>query len=240
MARRKKQQSWLGKVLGGLLHYVVFGPAKPQRHRTRWKPGSKMYEIHQRHLERVRREAEEKAERRRAREERRRARLQQEAQAKEERRRKLEEAKAARLESVRLKAERGELRGAELAELMRSGLLRFRNPGLSPEEKAELAAAISLSERFHGTPVEVIELSDDERLLPRFAMAAGEIDGLSYEPCLHSTRGRIVWDHRSGDMGFGRRAAGRPLLAVDPKTKRPFLVRWQSKMKLDPSLGLVK
>jgi anti-sigma28 factor (negative regulator of flagellin synthesis) len=141
-----------------------------------------------------------------------------------------------RIDELAARIERGEYTPSEIRELMKSGLLRFRNPA----ERALLTRAMALSARFHDTPIEVIELAPHERQLPRYVVALGEIPTITYEPDRHSARGEIIWEHQSGDRGDdappGQR---RPILAIDPRTGRPLIVPFGSPMTFDPDRGLV-
>lgn len=120
---------------------------------------------------------------------------------------------------------------------------RRQNPGtLTPADKATLTRAETLAAEFHGEAGyrQVIELGKRERTLPRFLVGLGEMPEVQYEPGRGSKRQEYVWQHRAGDLGFGQQeAAGRPVLAVDPNTRRPVIVAMRSSMKLDSQRGLV-
>ena len=111
-----------------------------------------------------------------------------------------------------------------------------RNPSKKPVSK-ELRQAQALSKRFHGVETEVIVLEEKERKLPKYLVACGDMPEMQYEPRSHSSRGGITWQHKSGDRGEGRaRGKRRPILAIDPKTKKPVVipkgVRWSSERGL--------
>ena len=145
--------------------------------------------------------------------------------------------------------ERGEGRGSELGELLRSGALRFsRNPQaapaptrLSPADRQALRQAQRLAQEFHGTSTAVVELRPEERgNLPRFVTVAGELADFSYVPPPGSARAGYQWRHTSGDRGpFEQESPYRPLVVVDPRTRRPALLRGRSPMRLDPEKGFV-
>ncbi len=114
------------------------------------------------------------------------------------------------------------------------------NPSAIADRKA-LAAARRLSQQFHGTPGEVVELSARERKpLPRYVVSVGELKEFTYEPEPGSKRARFAWRHESGDRGLGQpKADAKPLVVVDPKTRRPAIVPHRSPMKLDGRRGFV-
>ena len=117
-----------------------------------------------------------------------------------------------------------------------------RNPGpdnLSSDERL-LERARRLSEQFHGTRGEVIELSERERRLPRYVVALGTMPELSYEPDPSSKRSGARWIHQAGDRGLEQPASDKkPILAVDPETKRPIIVAAGSPMRFSSKKGLV-
>lgn len=104
----------------------------------------------------------------------------------------------------------------------------------------ELARARRLAARFHGDARgQVIALSKRERTLPRYAVVAGDLDAMTYAPRA-GKRSAWRWNHESGDRGGGRtKSPNRPLLAVDPKTRRPFLVPFRSPMRFSSRRGFV-
>lgn len=114
---------------------------------------------------------------------------------------------------------------------------RRRNPGSGSKA---LEAAKRLSKRFHGN-VQVVELNDRERRpLPRYVAVVGELDELTYSPDPRSKRGSVRWRHESGDRGPGRpRARSKPLVVVDPRTKRPAIVAHRSPLRFSSDRGLV-
>lgn len=118
-----------------------------------------------------------------------------------------------------------------------------RNPSLPAAARRQLEAARRLARKFHGKfgGAQVVELSPTERRpLSRFAVALGDLVDVTYGPDRKSTRGRNLWTHTSGDRGIlKQRARNKPLLIVDPKTRRPALALNRSPMKLDPDHGLV-
>ena len=160
-------------------------------------------------------------------------------------------ARAAAGDDIAEKVARGEIKGTALRELMASGALALkRNPAalkllarLRPSGRKELARALTVAREFHGEgqTAAVVELSEKERARPpRFAVVIGELESLAYVPPGDSERAGAVWEHRSGDRGpFGPASDKRPILAADPKTKRPFIVQDGSPMRLDSDVGLV-
>ena len=145
--------------------------------------------------------------------------------------------------------ERGEITGSALRDLMASGQLRLkRNPEehpvdaskLTPAERRQLNAAKRLARQFHGEDYEVVELDPDERKLPRFLPVLGRMPTLEYEPSPGSKRAGYVYEHESGDRGFGQKASpNAPLLAADPKTRRPVIVPLRSPVRFSGKVGLV-
>ncbi|TAK33508.1 MAG: hypothetical protein EPO21_13105 [Chloroflexota bacterium] len=114
-----------------------------------------------------------------------------------------------------------------------------RRTALTEEERDQLEQARALSREFHGIE-DVIELDPRERQLPRFLVAMGAMPELEYEPLASSKRGHVRWVHESGDRGpLSKRSRAKPLLTVDPRTRRPVIVPMRSSMVLDPERGLV-
>ena len=63
---------------------------------------------------------------------------------------------------------------------------------------------------------------------------------LDYEPDRGSKRAGYRWEHQAGDRGpLAPKSKKKPVLAVDPRTRRPVIVPMGSPMKLDPRRGLV-
>lgn len=113
---------------------------------------------------------------------------------------------------------------------------------LNPSERKLLATARRMSKRFHGTPAAVVELAPSERQggRSRFAMVMGELASMAYEPPRGSKRGGDRWTHEITDRGTGQpQAKNRPLLAVDPKNRRPFLIFGRSPLRVSSARGLV-
>lgn len=108
-----------------------------------------------------------------------------------------------------------------------------RRPGRGNPTETELAAARRMSRRIHGVGGgDVVELSAAERRLPRFLPVIGTVPELEYQPSDRSKRRGVPFVHRSGDRGRGAKASDRkPILAIDPKTKRPVLLTGRSPMK---------
>lgn len=115
------------------------------------------------------------------------------------------------------------------------------NPEDPEQDKRELARAKGLATRFHGRwNGFVLELDPEERQQSRYVVALGEAPALEYAPGETSKRGGVVWRHQSGDRGRGAEdSPNRPLLAVDPITRRPLLVPMASPMRFNARLGLV-
>lgn len=117
-----------------------------------------------------------------------------------------------------------------------------RNPIRPPRAKpgSELAKAQRLSQKFHGNPNEVIELSNKERKLPKYVVALGEMPALGYEPRQGSVRANTLYVHESGDRGLLQsKSKNRPVLAADPKTGRPLIIPMKAPVKFSSSKGLV-
>lgn len=120
-----------------------------------------------------------------------------------------------------------------------------RNPAptraaLTQAERNELSAARRLSEEFHGTDSQVIELGQRERQLPRFVVALGKIPELAYQPNAASDKGTDIYVHEAGDRGpFRTRARQKPLLAADPRTRRPLIVPMRSPVVFEADKGLI-
>ncbi len=134
--------------------------------------------------------------------------------------------------------ERGEIRGGDLRALFESGAVRTKR---NPAESEQLATARRLAREFHGTDSGVVlELDPDERRASRYAVVVGEVPAIEYQPPAQSKRAGAVYRHESGDRGPGQpEAHERPLLAVDPVTRRPIIVQHKSPMKFSSKKGLV-
>ncbi len=121
-----------------------------------------------------------------------------------------------------------------------SGQRRVKRRTNPSRANPELEAARRVSEEFHGTPSEVIQLSEKERRLPRYLVALGSMPTLEYEPDKRSKKGRYRYVHESGDRGpLAPKSKKKPVLAVDPRSGRPVIVPMGSSMRLDPNRGLV-
>ena len=111
--------------------------------------------------------------------------------------------------------------------------LRHRNPKLCEKDQRQLEAAQRLSEEFHGNRNQVWELEPHERHLSRFVVKAGSLQDFTYDPGRGSKKGDALYEHEAGDRGLlAPKAREKPLLVVDPKTRRPALVPNRSPMKL--------
>lgn len=110
-----------------------------------------------------------------------------------------------------------------------------------PSESRALATAKRLARQFHGTVKgQIVTLTERERRLPKHAVRVGALEDLTYRPSAGSKRGGWRWRHESGDRGLGRqRSANKPVVAVDPKTKRAFIVPGRSPMRFSARRGLV-
>lgn len=104
-----------------------------------------------------------------------------------------------------------------------------RNPDAGLLRQAE-----RLSKAFHGNIAGVYALSARERRpLPKYVVKVGNLDELVYRPDRDSQRGQYRWRHESGDRGFGRgRAKEKPMVAVDPRTRRAYVLPNRSPMRL--------
>lgn len=119
-----------------------------------------------------------------------------------------------------------------------AGLLPAR--AANPSGDPLLVKARKMSRQFHGHENAVMELTDKERLLPKYVLVAGQLQDFGYKPDRHSERGGYVWEHKSGDRGmFGKVSPNKPLMAVDPITKRPLFVAKRSGMRFKPDKGFV-
>ncbi len=159
-------------------------------------------------------------------------------------------------EALARSIERGDVSGEKLRDLMAKKKVRIkrnprraktkqnakprRNPAtLTAREKRELETARRMSKKFHGNS-QVIELDAQDRQVPRFAVAVGEISDLTYSPNRGSKRRGADWHHTSGDRGPGKpRSRQKPLLVADPITKQPILLKHRSPMKFSSKQGLV-
>lgn len=113
-----------------------------------------------------------------------------------------------------------------------------RNP-VARAEKRMLATAKRLSKRFHGRS-EVVELSPRERRpLPRYMVVAGELDEFTYAPDKRSKLGAAKYSHKVGDGSTKPRGRKKPLIVVDPGTKRPAILLNGSGMKFSSARGFV-
>lgn len=123
--------------------------------------------------------------------------------------------------------------------------IKKRNPKAkakkrNPADSKALASAKRLSKMFHGS-TEVVELSAKERKpLPRYVVVAGQLDEFTYAPGASSKRGAYKWSHKSGDKGpLAKNGKAKPLLVVDPATKRPAIVANRSGMRFSSKRGFV-
>lgn len=120
---------------------------------------------------------------------------------------------------------------------------RRRNPnGLNAADKQTLAEAERIAGEFHGEAGarQVIELSESERLLPRFVVATGPLKEFTYEPNRGSDRASWRWVHETGDRGpLQERLPYSPILCAHPITLKPIVVPLKSSLKLDPQRGWV-
>lgn len=155
------------------------------------------------------------------------------------------ERKVDRIEEIQARIDSGSYTPSELKEWMASGVLKIRNPegglfGAVDDSGNALERAKKMSEQFHGTDSEVMELSPAERHISQYVVSLGPMPDLDYEPRVNSDRNGWIWTHQSGDRGdLVPKAKGKPVLAVDPVTKRPVLVMYRTGMKFDENRGLV-
>lgn len=150
--------------------------------------------------------------------------------------------------ALRERLRRGEVTGDELAALFRSGQVRTRrNPRSSSQGKRRNAAgnqletARRMARQFHGTDRgHVVELEPHERQVSRYGVVVGHVEAIEYQPLPGSQRAAATWRHESGDRGVGQpRAKHKPLLVVDPITKRPQIVAHRSPLRFSSRRGLV-
>jgi hypothetical protein len=116
-----------------------------------------------------------------------------------------------------------------------------RNPSAprSEADGAELERAKALSRDFHGD-VDVIELSESERRLPKYLVSLGTIPDLVYEPHKGSRRGYYEYHHEAGDRGiFGKKSRAKPILAMNPENRRPVIVPAGSPVRVNDDGELV-
>lgn len=104
----------------------------------------------------------------------------------------------------------------------------------NPSEQRALNRAKAVSRMVNGARGnDVIELREEERRLPKYLAVVGELAEMTYRPNARSTRGSWDWTHASGDRGaLQAKGKRKPVLAVDPKTKRPYLIPFGSAMRL--------
>jgi hypothetical protein len=107
-------------------------------------------------------------------------------------------------------------------------------------DRKALEKAFRLSQEFHGTPTEVVELEPSERKVGKYVVVAGALTDFSYLPGDDSKRGQTVWTHKSGDRGAGQpESPNDPLVVVDPDTRRPIIIPNKSPMRLDSRQGFI-
>lgn len=113
-------------------------------------------------------------------------------------------------------------------------------PKAGGRDRKAYETARRLSETFHGD-AQVVELTPAERKgLPRFVAVAGDMEDFTYAPKPGSKRAGYNWKHESGDRGFGRgRGKRKPLIVIDPDTKRPAIVSNRSGMTFEPEIGFI-
>ena len=96
-----------------------------------------------------------------------------------------------------------------------------------------------MSEAFHGNKRHVLVLSEQERRLPKYVVELGQMPELDYQPT-RSERAGAIYQHTAGDRGFLMpKARGKPLLAADPRNRRPLIVPMRSPVVFDEERGLV-
>lgn len=101
-----------------------------------------------------------------------------------------------------------------------------------------LASARRLSRNFHGTDDQVVKLDKrEQKPLEDYGVVLGEVVAIEYRP-LKGSRAPHVWRHESGDKG-NEQTNRKPLLVVNPKTKRPAIVMHRSGMRFSSKRGLV-
>lgn len=119
------------------------------------------------------------------------------------------------------------------AQSRRNPRARHSGAPLCEKDRRQLEDAQRLSEEFHGNKNQVWELEPHERRLSRFVVKAGSLQDFTYDPGRGSTKGDALYEHEAGDRGLlAPKAKDKPLLVVDPKTRRPALVPNRSPMKL--------
>ena len=112
-------------------------------------------------------------------------------------------------------------------------LAHVRNPEVLADAQAD-------SETFHGTPSEVIRLSEAERCAPSAVqMVVGEIEALSYRTPAGTIRHDKIYDHEFGDGGILGQSDKRPLLIEDPETHRIGIYRGDARTTFDPQAGIL-
>jgi hypothetical protein len=140
-------------------------------------------------------------------------------------------------DDLAVRLERGEIRGDQLASLMKSGTLRRSNPDGSTRL---VAKAFEESEEFHGNRREVVELDERDRYISPIGVVMGKIVAITYSAPNDSERAGAPWEHLSGDRGVWEpKAAEKPLLVADAKNGHPHIIQYRSPMKFSPTQGLV-
>ncbi len=106
---------------------------------------------------------------------------------------------------------------------------------------AALGKAKRLATRFHGHwRGHVYELTPKERKLSRYVVAAGTLEDYTYAPKKGSKRAFARWKHESLDRGLGKpKGRKKPLLAVDPATKKPVIVARGAAVEFSGRRGFV-
>lgn len=96
---------------------------------------------------------------------------------------------------------------------------------------------------FHGPAgkSQVVRLTGQDRAAPpAVGLVVGTVESITYRPAPGSRRAAWNWEHKSGDRGQGKAIAReKPLLVVDPRTRRPHLVMNKSPMRFSARKGLV-
>lgn len=113
---------------------------------------------------------------------------------------------------------------------------RRRNP--PAVDRREYARAAKLAESIHGdADKNVVYLSAKERQLPALLTVLGRSPGIAYDVKSRKSNRQGRWYHEAGDRGavVPSRRGRRPLLAINPKTKRPVIVPMGSGMRLKRS-----
>ncbi len=126
------------------------------------------------------------------------------------------EKKVEHLEDIASRIEAGNYSPSELRELMKGGILHFKNPGTPASFDAACSMANAEAKQCG---VAVLTAAEQKKYgLPRYAVAVGPLEQISYE------RGGTIFDHKAGDVGGLRKSTRKSYVVADPRNGKVSIV----------------